>query len=55
MDTFYTIFAIIFIVGIFCFVFSFKSLYAWNSFKCKPGFYNTTNNNGIAICKGKLN
>ena len=55
MDTFYTILAIIFIVAIFCCIFSFQSLYSWNNFKCKPGFYETYPNDDVLVCMGKLN
>ena len=52
MNTFYTILTIMFIVGIFCFIFIFKSSYVWNN--CKLGFYSITNTNGVTMCKGKF-
>ena len=43
----------IFIVGIYCSIFVFKSFYGWKQFQCKPGFYDIHNDIDILKCVGK--
>ena len=52
IDTVHFILFIIFMAGIYCSKFAFKSLYNWKNFQCKPGFYDVLEDVDILKCEG---